>query len=105
MSAELVFQLLGGAGFLVGVAALLHFLNTAKGARTKSSAEANTVYRTFVNDAMGDVNRDRARLCRVVGLLVDLAIDLLRELRIRGASSDDLDPYHDRLEAARSLPE
>lgn len=109
MTAALVLQLIGGAGFLAGVAALLHFLNTRKSVKTKGTAEAYQAYRTFVAGAFEDaagvtsrVQADRDRLNGTRALLIDLVQDLLNFCRRRGATPEDIEPYQDRLDTLRS---
>ena len=109
MTAALILQMIGGAGFLAGVAALLHFLNTRKSTKTKGSAEAYTAYRTFVAGAFEDaagvtsrVTADRDRLDRIRALLIDLVQDLITFCRRRGVPAEELDPYQDRLDDVRA---
>ena len=109
MTAALVLQMIGGAGFLAGVAALLHFLNTRKSTRTKGSAEAYQAYREFVagafEDAAGVTSRitaDRDRLSSIRALLIDLVQDVLNFARRRGASPEDVEEYQDRLDTLRA---
>ena len=108
MTAELVLQILGGAGFLAGVAALLSFLNTRKSTRTKGSAEAYQAYREFVHGAFEDVDDqfDRVRLQRddllaVRALLVGLVQDLIDLLKVRGAKAGEIKSFQDRLDDVR----
>ncbi|AAN01862.1 hypothetical protein SEA_WEST99_20 [Mycobacterium phage West99] len=110
MTAALVLQLLGGAGFLAGVAALLHFLNTRQSTRSKGSAEAYQAYRTFVTGAFDDAARvntglmtERDKLNTVRALLIDLVQELITQLRERGATPDDVVAYQDRLDEVRAL--
>lgn len=110
MSAELVFALIGSAGFLTGMAALLHFLNTRKPTRSKTSAEAYQAYRQFVHGAFADadtryeiVSTENAALRRVRGRLIDLVQDVMRFARSKGATPEELEPFHDRLDDLRSL--
>lgn len=98
----LIIQLLGGAGFLAGMAALLHFLNTAKGARIKSSADAYTAYSAFVGDAMQKTMADNTRLNMIRGLLIDLAQALIASLRQRGGTTGEVEVYQDRLDDIRT---
>lgn len=109
MNAALVLQMIGGAGFLAGVAALLHFLNTRKSTKSKGSAEAYQAYRTFVAGAFEDaagvtatITADRNRLNVVRSTLIDLAQELLALARSKGATPEELDPYQDRLDNARA---
>lgn len=102
MNAALLLQLLGGAGFLAGVAALLHFLNTAKGARIKSSADAYTAYSAFVGDAMQKTMADNTRLNMIRALLIDLAQALIASLRTYRAPSGEIESYQDRLDDIRT---
>lgn len=108
MTAALILQMIGGAGFLAGVAALLHFLNTRKSTRSKGSAEAYTAYRTFVAGAFEDaagitsrVTADRDRLAGIRATLIDLVQDVMAFARRKGASPEELEPYQDRLDTAR----
>ncbi|AHJ88315.1 hypothetical protein Hosp_013 [Mycobacterium phage Hosp] len=109
MTAALILQMIGGAGFLAGVAALLHFLNTRKSTKTKGSAEAYQAYRTFVAGAFEDaagvtsrVTADRDKLGGIRALLIDLVQDLLNLCRRKGATPEELEPYQDRLDTIRS---
>jgi len=106
----LVFALIGSAGFLSGVAALLHFLNTRKPTRTKGSAEAYQAYRAFVHGAFEDADARYARmrdentvLHDVRVRLIDLAQDLLKLARSLGATPSQTEPFEDRLDALRRL--
>jgi hypothetical protein len=109
VSAALILQLIGGAGFLAGIAALLHFLNTWKATRSKSTAEAEMAYRTWVSGAFSDVEgryaavvTDRDRLNGVRSTLIDLVQDLLGFARTKGATAEELDPFQDRLDETRA---
>jgi hypothetical protein len=53
MTADLIIQMMGGAGLLSGVAALLHYVNARGRGRARASAEAYAAYRSFVEDSMG----------------------------------------------------
>jgi hypothetical protein len=108
-TAALVLQTITGAGFLAGAGAFLHFLNTRKSTKDKGSAEAYTAYRTFVagafEDAAGITSRvtvDRDRLAGVRTLLIDLVQDLINFCRRKGATTEELDPYQDRLDEVRA---
>lgn len=110
MSTELVFSLIGSAGFLAGVAAILHFLNTRKSTRTKGGAEAYQAYREFVHGATDDRDKEIIRLTGMrdryadrVAVLIDLVQDLLSYIRGKGATADELEPFHDRLDTARRM--
>lgn len=110
MTAALVLQLFGGAGFLAGVAALLHFLNTRTSTKSKGSAEAYQAYRTFVTGAFDDAARvntglmvERDKLNSVRALLIDLVQELLVGLRRRGAAPEEVDSYQDRLDQVRAM--
>ncbi|AHJ88374.1 hypothetical protein CG91_gp074 [Mycobacterium phage 39HC] len=52
MTAELIIQLMGGAGVLSGVAALLHYVNARQGTKARASAEAYAAYRSFIETAI-----------------------------------------------------
>ncbi|QHB37324.1 hypothetical protein I5G58_gp022 [Mycobacterium phage BirdsNest] len=108
MTAALVLQMIGGAGFLAGIVAILHFFNTRKSTRSKGSAEAYQAYRTFVAGAFEDaagvtsrVTADRDKLAGIRATLIDLAQDLISFARRKGATPDELEPYQDRLDTAR----
>lgn len=108
VTAALILQLLGGMGFLAGIAALLHFFNTRASTKSKGSAEAYQAYRTFVTGAFDDAAKvstgylhDRDVLWGVRNTLVDLVQELLSFARSKGATADELDPYRDRLDEAR----
>jgi hypothetical protein len=108
VTAELVLQLLGGVGFLAGIAALLHFFNTRQSTKTKGSAEAYQAYRTFVTGAFDDAAKvstgylkDRDRLWTVRTKLIDLVQDLLTLARENGVLPEELDHYQDRLDEVR----
>lgn len=108
MTAALVLQLLGGAGFLAGVAALLHFLNTRKSTRTKGSAEAYQAYREFVHGAFADVDtqfdrvvEERTKLQVTVRLLLNLAQTLIDMLRQEGVPPSQILTLQERLDDIR----
>lgn len=109
MTAAFILQMIGGAGFLAGVAALLHFLNTRKSTRTKGSAEAYQAYRTFVagafEDAAGVTSRitaDRDKLGGIRVRLIDLVQRALSLARRKGATQDELEPLYDELDSIRA---
>ena len=109
MTAALVLQMIGGAGFLAGIVAILHFFNTRKSTRSKGSAEAYQAYRTFVagafEDAAGVTNRvvaDRDKLSGIRVTLIDICQAALSLARRRGATQDELEPLYDRLDEVRS---
>lgn len=108
MTAALVLQMLGGAGFLAGVAALLHFLNTRKSTRTKGSAEAYQAYREFVHGAFEDVDTqfdrvvaERDKLQVNNRLLINLAQALIDMLRACGAPASQILTFQERLDDIR----
>lgn len=110
MTAALVFSLIGSAGFLAGVAALLHFFNTRKSTRTKGGAEAYQAYREFVHGATDDrdkeitrIKADKVVLLQVREKLVDLAQDLIKNLKARGASASEVEHFQDRLDGTRLM--
>lgn len=110
MTLQLFFSLVGGAGFLAGIAGLLQFLNTRKSTKDKSSADAYTAWRSFMTGAVDDAAKvnsvlaaERDRLYTVRAFLIDLVQDLLAMARQRGASSEDCEPYLERLDEIRAL--
>ncbi|AYP70007.1 hypothetical protein I5G62_gp21 [Mycobacterium phage CRB2] len=109
MTAALVLQMIGGAGFLAGVVAVLHFFNTRKSTRSKGSAEAYQAYRTFVAGAFEDaagvtarVTADRDKLGAIRIALIDLCQAALSLARRKGATQDELEPLYDQLDEVRS---
>lgn len=110
MTAALVLQLVGATGFLAGVAALLHFLNTRKSTRTKGSAEAYQAYREFVNGAFEDadsrydlVAEERNKLLISRQALLEFCQTLISALRLLGAKPNQVNAYQERLEDLRRL--
>lgn len=110
MSIQLVLSLIGGAGFLAGIAALLQFLNTRKSTKDKSSADAYAAWRSFMTGAVDDAAKvnavlivERDKLYTVRMFLIDLIQDLLSLARSRGATSEDCEPYIHRLDEIRAL--
>lgn len=110
MSAQLILTMIGGAGFLVGVAALLQFLNTRKSTKSKGSADAYVTWRAFTTGAFEDRDREfervrakRDQLFVVRDLLITLVQDLIKLARRRGVDNEEIEPYLDRLDAARQM--
>lgn len=103
MSGELILQLLGGAGFLTGIGGLLHFLNTRKPTRTKSSADAYTAYTTWVSGAMTQTTAELEKANTVRALLIDLVQALIRAYRDKGATAEEVETYQDQLDDLRSM--
>ncbi|UBF41622.1 hypothetical protein SEA_CAIB_19 [Gordonia phage CaiB] len=103
MSGELILQLLGGAGFLTGIGGLLHFLNTRKPTRTKSSADAYTAYTTWVSGAMTQTTTELEKANTVRALLIDLVQALIRFSRTKGATTEELESFQDQLDDLRSM--
>ncbi|AHJ88572.1 hypothetical protein Jolie1_072 [Mycobacterium phage Julie1] len=52
MTTDLIIQMMGGAGLLSGVAALLSYVNARGRGRAQASAEAYCAYRTFIETAI-----------------------------------------------------
>ncbi|QDF17549.1 hypothetical protein SEA_YAGO84_17 [Gordonia phage Yago84] len=103
MTTELAFTLLGSAGFLTGLGALLHFLNTRKGTKAKTSADAYSAYSSWVNGAMGQTTAELRKSHGVRAKLIDLVQDLIRFARSKGATTAELDHFQDRLDDLRQL--
>lgn len=110
MTTQMLLSLLGGAGFLAGVAALLQFLNTRKSTRDKSGADAYVAWRSFMTGAVDDAARlnadlisDRDRLRTVRAFLIDLVQELIATARPLGAAPEDCDRFSDRLDEIRAL--
>jgi hypothetical protein len=110
MTGALILQLIGGAGFLLGIGALLQFFNTRKSTKDKGSADAYQAYRMFIAGATEDRDRehgrvvgDRDRLVGVRDLLIDLVQDLINLCRKLGATPDQLERFQSRLDDVRSM--
>lgn len=103
MSGALILQLLGGAGFLTGIGGLLHFLNTRKPTRTKSSADAYTAYSTWVTGAITQTTTELEKSHAVRALLIDLVQSLIRFARDKGATPEEIEQYQDQLDDLRSM--
>lgn len=110
MTAELVLTLIGGAGFLAGVAALLQFLNTRRSTKSKGSADAYVAWRAFTTGAFEDRDREHTRvkekrdqLFTIRGMLIDLVQDVMKHARSKGSTPADLEPFQDRLDAIRQM--
>lgn len=110
MNVPLIFSLIGSAGFLAGVAALLHFFNTRTSARTKGGAEAYQAYRTFVHGATDDrdkeINRlkgDKVSLLGIREKLIDLAQRSFQLARDHGIAPEVLEPFYDELDDVRRM--
>lgn len=90
---------------------MLTFLNTRKSTKTKGSADAALAWRTFTSGAFEDRDREYDRVVtqrdtarEAVGLLIDLAIDLLAMARRLGVDPAIVERFQDRLDEARQLP-
>ncbi|QNL30144.1 hypothetical protein SEA_MARIOKART_17 [Gordonia phage Mariokart] len=103
ITAELLFQLLGATGFLAGIGGLLHFLNTRKPTKTKTSAEAYSAYSTWVNGAMSQATEELGKLHTNRAKLIDLVQALIRFIRSRGATAAEVDHFQDQLDDLRRL--
>ncbi|UJE15672.1 hypothetical protein SEA_LIGMA_17 [Gordonia phage Ligma] len=103
MTVELAFQLLGGAGFLTGIGGLLHFINTRKPTRNKSSADAYAAYSTWVSGAMTQTTEEITKLHANRGRLIDLVQALIRFARSKGATPAEVDHFQDQLDDLRRL--
>lgn len=108
-SGELILALLGSAGFLTGIGGLLHFLNTRKPTRYKSSADAYSAYSTWVagvvnqttaHSAAVEAERDKANVARAD--LVDLVQLLIRRCRALGMGETEVEEYQDLLDEIRA---
>lgn len=103
MTGELILQILGGAGFLTGIGGLLHFLNTRKPTRNKSSADAYTAYSTWVTGAITQTTSELEKSNVVRALLIDLVQALIRFSREKGATTEEIEPFQDQLDDLRSM--
>ena len=103
MSVELFLQLLGGAGFLTGIGGLLHFFNTRKPTKSKTSAEAYTAYQTWVSGAITHTTEEMAKLTANRARLIDLVHALIRFSRSKGATPAEVDHFQDQLDDLRNL--
>ena len=109
MSAALVFALIGGAGFLTGIAALLQLAASWKATRTKGSADAYQAWQTFMGAAVDDREAEHTRVLKrrdelyiIRGMLIDLVQALIAQLRAKGVGPGVLEPYQDRLDDIRT---
>jgi len=110
MTVELVLSMIGGAGFLAGVAGLLQFFNTRRQTREKSSADAYSSWRAFMTGAVDDAAKinagligERDKLYTVRAFLIDLVQDALRLAVTHGAALDDTEALQDRLDEVRAM--
>lgn len=110
MNVQLVLSLIGGAGFLAGIAGLLTFFNTRKATRDKSSADAYQAWRTFMTSAVDDAVKvntglvaERDKLHVVRSFLIDIVQEALTLARNKGATPDEIEPYLDRLDEVRAM--
>ncbi|UYL88129.1 hypothetical protein SEA_EVAA_18 [Gordonia phage Evaa] len=100
---ELVLTLLGSAGFLTGIGGLLHFLNTRKPTKNKTSADAYSAYTTWVSGAMTQTTAELEKQTTIRGLLIDLVQDLIAFARTKGATAVELDDFQDQLDDLRRM--
>lgn len=110
MTPEMIVTLLGGTGFLGSVGMAAKFLNTRKSAKTKDSADAYVAWRAFTTGAFEDrdkeIERNRSQrdlLYRAIDALVDLAQEMITQLRQHGAAQGTIDLFQDRLDEARRV--
>lgn len=110
MTVELVLSMIGGAGFLAGVAGLLQFFNTRRQAKDKSSADAYQSWRVFMTGAVDDAAKvnaglmaERDRLYTVRAFLIDLVQDAMTLARLKGATHADTEPMQERLDEVRAM--
>ncbi|WAB09194.1 membrane protein [Gordonia phage LittleMunchkin] len=100
---ELVLTLLGSAGFLTGIGGLLHFLNTRKPTKNKSSADAYAAYSTWVSGAMTQTTAELQKAVETRRKLIDLVQSLIAFARTKGATPHELDGFQDQLDDLRQL--
>lgn len=110
ISPEMFVTLLGGGGFLATVGGGVKYLNTRKAAKTKDSADAYIAWRAFTAGAFEDrdkeIERNRTQrdlLYRAIDALVDLAQEMITQLRRHGAAPGTVDLLQDRLDEARRV--
>lgn len=110
MSAQLWLSIIGGTGFLAGVAGLLQFFNTRRSTREKSSADAYVSWRAFMTGAVDDAAKingglmaERDRLYTVRAFLIDLVQLALKLARDHGIAEDKIEPLADRLDEVRAM--
>ena len=110
MTAQVWLSVIGGAGFLVGVAGLLQFFNTRRSTKDKSSADAYQSWRTFMTGAVDDAAKvnsglmaERDRLYTVRAFLIDLVQQAVRLAVKHGAKERDVEPINDRLDEVRAM--
>ena len=110
MTAQVWLSVIGGAGFLAGVAGLLQFFNTRRSTKDKSSADAYQSWRTFMTGAVDDAAKvnsglmaERDRLYTVRAFLIALVQQAVRLAVKHGAKERDVEPINDRLDEVRAM--
>ena len=110
MNSQLVLSMIGGAGFLAGVAGLLSFFNTRKSTKDKSSADAYQSWRAFMTGAVDDAAKinnglmaERDRLYTVRAFLIELSQSWSTAARKFGMPDSITDPLDDRLDEVRAM--
>lgn len=104
-----VIQLAATLGGLAAVVKLLDFWNTRRAKRLQAGGTAGVEYDKFMGAAMVRVNEINAGLRadlvverRIKSALIDLVYDIVREFRRKGATSEEVDPFLDRLDDIRA---
>ena len=110
MSGGLAAAITAGIGFVTVMISLLTWLNTRKSTKSKGDGEAVTVWRSFMGGALKDateiaegIKKDRDRLEKIRGMLIDLVQALILSLKRLRAPSGEVDSYQDRLDDIRRL--
>ena len=104
-----IFQVAGTLGGLVGIVALLAWLNTRRAQRLEATGKAGVEYDKFMQAAMKRANETNDGLCRDLTIerkarknLITLVYDLVGAFRAKGASSEEAAPFLDRLDVIRA---
>ena len=108
MTGEIALATIAAIGGLAGLVQLFQFLNTRGSTKDKSSTDSYTSYRSFISGATDDRDREITRmkaereiLWAVKALLIDIVQDLMVLAKNFGIPAARLDPFQDRLDAAR----
>lgn len=104
-----VVQIATTLGGLAGFVAFLGWLNTRRAQRLRANGEAGVEYDKFMGAAMvrmnevnGGLRRDLTIERRIKSAVIDLFYDLVQAYRRKGATSEEVDPFLDRLDDIRA---
>ncbi|MBP3086952.1 hypothetical protein [Mycolicibacterium fortuitum] len=102
-------QLAATIGGLAGFVGLLGWLNTRRAQKLRATGEAGVEYDKFMGAAMvrmnevnGGLRRDLTIERRIKSAVIDLFFELIKAYRRKGATSEEIDPFLDRLDDIRA---